>query len=380
MVALQKLGMNVQADGFSRPYIVTMALATAIYGFLGLWLSFLLARRYVEERWALLATLGIWFASSLPVYMYFNPSWSHAHSVFIVGVFLWYWHETRAGRTLWQWAILGLISGLMLDVYYANIALLAIPLFESLGEYWRELRPPQRDWQHARRLFTANLAYCFATLFAFLPTLITRQIIYGHPLELGYGGTDVWKWKSPNLGGVLFSSDHGLLAWTPILIPAVAGLVLFLRQERKLAAYLIGASLSFYYLIAIDPCWDGLSSFGNRKFLSLAPLFVLGLAVTFREFANVFRKSQGALVTARSVTALLVVWNLAFIFQWGTHLVPARGPISWRQMAYNQVAVVPTRVVTDVGAYIGHRRSMMRRIELEDIEQQRKKHEERRGK
>jgi len=36
-----------------------MALATALYGFLGLWLSFRLACRYVEERWAMLATLGI---------------------------------------------------------------------------------------------------------------------------------------------------------------------------------------------------------------------------------------------------------------------------------------------------------------------------------
>ena len=33
--------------------------------------------------------------------------------------------------------ILGLISGLMLDVYYANIAVLLVPLLESLEGYWR---------------------------------------------------------------------------------------------------------------------------------------------------------------------------------------------------------------------------------------------------
>jgi len=379
LLALQKLGMNVRPDGFSRPYIVTMALATALYGFLGLWISFRLACRYVEERWALLATLGIWFASSLPVYMYFNPSWSHAHSVFIVAVFLWYWHETRQGRTLRQWTILGLISGLMLDVYYANIAVLAVPLLESIGQYWQGWRRPGHDWRSAGRLFVANLVYCFAIVIAFLPTLITRQIIYGHPLEFGYGGTDVWKWNAPHLSSVLFSADHGLLTWTPILIPAVAGLFLFLRRERKLAAYLIAASLCFYYLIAIDPCWDGLSSFGNRKFVSLTPLFVLGLAVTFSEVSDLFKKSKGAVVVAASVTALLMVWNLGFIFQWGTHLVPARGAISWKQMAYNQVAVVPARAVTDVKAYVGNRRVMMQRIELEDIGQQKKQQEARRG-
>lgn len=377
MLALQKLGMNVRPDGFSRPYIVTMALATALYGFLGLWLSFRLACRYIEERWALLATLGIWFASSLPVYMYFNPSWSHAHSVFIVAVFLWYWHETQQGRTLLQWIILGLISGLMLDVYYANIAVLVVPLLESLGQYWRTWRRPGRDWQTTRRLFVANIIYCFATVIAFLPTLVTRQIIYGHPFEFGYGGRDAWQWKSPHWGSVLFSSDHGLLAWTPILIPAVVGLFLLLKRERKLATYLIAAVVSFYYLIAIDPCWDGLSSFGNRKFISLMPLFVLGLAAAFSEFAGCLKMSKGALSIAISVTAVLIIWNLGFIFQWGVHLIPARGPISWRHMAYNQVAVVPERALTDVKAYVENRRGMMQRIELEDIGQQKKQQEAR---
>jgi Dolichyl-phosphate-mannose-protein mannosyltransferase len=377
MLALHKIGANVRPDGYSRPYIVTMALTTALYGFLGLWLSFRLACRYVEERWALLATLAIWFASSLPVYMYFNPSWSHAQSVFMVAVFLWYWHATREARTLRQWIILGLISGLMLDVYYANIAVLVVPLFESLEQYWRSWRREGHDWQATRSLFIANIIYCFATVVAFLPTLVTRRIIYGRPLEFGYGGTDVWKWKSPHLGSVLFSSDHGLLAWTPILIPAAVGLFLLFKRERKLATYLIAAVLSFYYLIAIDPCWDGLSSFGNRKFISLVPLFVLGLAVSFGEFAGLLKKSKQALAIAASVTTILVIWNLGFIFQWGVHLIPSRGPISWRQMAYNQVVVVPERAATEVKAYFENRRGMMQRIELEDIEQQKNRQEDR---
>lgn len=369
MLALQLIGMNVLPDGFSRPYIVTMALATALYGFLGLWLSFRLTCRYVEERWALLATLGIWFASSLPVYMYFNPSWSHAHSVFIVAVFLWYWHETQQERTLGQWIILGLISGLMLDVYYANIAVLVIPLVESLAQYWENWRQPGHNWQRTRQLFGFNVVYCFATILAFLPTLVTRQIIYGHPFEFGYGGTSVWKWKSPHFGSVLFAADHGLLAWTPIIIPAVVGIFLFVRHNRKMAMYLLAAVISFYYLIAIDPCWDGLSSFGNRKFISLMPLFVVGLAVSFSEFAHLL-KNRGAMRILASITAALVIWNLGFIFQWGVHLVPARGPISWKQMAYNQLVVVPERATSDLKAYLGNRRAMMHQIELQDIGQQ----------
>src|SRR5260370_31775351 len=94
----RSLGCSVAADGFSAPYRITMALASAFYGFLGLLLAFRLARQYVEERWALLATLSICWASSLPVYMYFNPSSSHAHSAFALALFPWYWHRTRFSR------------------------------------------------------------------------------------------------------------------------------------------------------------------------------------------------------------------------------------------------------------------------------------------
>jgi hypothetical protein len=369
MVTLQKFGANVKANGFSRPYIITMALATTLYGFLGLLISFRLACRYTEEHWAFLATLGIWFGSSLPVYMYFNPSWSHAHSVFAVAVFLWYWQRTRQGRTLTQWVILGLLSGLVLDVYYANIAVLLVPFVESLQVYWRSWRTPGLDWQALRRLFGGNLLYCFATLITFSPTLITRQIIYGHPLSFGYGDVDVSQWAAPRLGSVLFSSDHGLLVWTPLLIPAVAGLFFLRRRDRALAAYLATALLALYYLIAIDSCWDGISSFGNRFFISLTPVFVLGLAVSFSEFAKWLGRERKAMVITSSVTILFILWNLAFIFQWGTHLVPARGPISWKQMVHNQFFAVPQRAVTDFGAYFENRGALMHHIEEEDVRQ-----------
>ena len=68
---------------------------------------------------------------------------------------------------------------------------------------------------------------------------------------------------------------------------------------------------------------------------------------------------------------ILILWNLAFIFQWGTGLVPHRGPISWKQMAYNQVAVVPAKLGSDLKAYFTHRGGMMQRIEMEDVQHMR---------
>jgi hypothetical protein len=117
-----------------------MAFGTACYGFGALWIAFRIARRYFDERWAFLAALGIWFGSSLAVYMYFNPSWSHAPSAFIVALFVWYWLRTRESRSLREWLILGALGGLMMDVYYINAVVLWLPMCDVIAEYWAAAR------------------------------------------------------------------------------------------------------------------------------------------------------------------------------------------------------------------------------------------------
>lgn len=366
---LNYLGAQIAANGYSRPYVIAMALATALYGFLGLWLSFDLARKYFEERWALLATLGIWFASSLPVYMYFNPSWSHAHSAFAVALFLWYWHRTREGRSLRQWLLLALLSGLMANVYYPNAIVLIVPALEALGAYRRAWNAPAPKSSVFGRLVATHLLYAVVTLAALLPTWITRWILYGNSFEFAYG--ERWFWTSPVFWQVLFSANHGLLSWTPILVPAVAGLFLFWRRERTVGGYLLVVFLAFDYFMSCYENWDGLSSFGNRFFVSLTPLFVLGLAASLERFGALFARSRTAVSAAGLTIGLLALWNGGFIFQWGTHLVPARGPISWREMAHNQIVVVPARVTSTLKAYLLRRKALMERIEEQDVEQMR---------
>jgi hypothetical protein len=359
-------GSHVAADGFSAPYRVAMALGTACYGFLGLLLSFRLARQYCDERVAFLATLGIWWASSLPMYMYFNPSWSHAHSAFAVALFFYYWHRTRGRRTLPQWCLLGAIAGLMLDVYYANGTVLIVLAIEAASEYRLAFRAP--DWaRSAWALFARHFVFAIVMIICVLPTFITRYIIYGNPFESGYVPLSQWFWRSPFLSSVLFSADHGLLVWTPILMLALAGLFIFWWRDRRLGPELVAAVLAFYLLIACYPDWNGISSYGNRFFVSLTILFVFGLGIFLESVWLLWGSQRAAMVTSSFILAAFILWNLGFMFQWGTHLVPARGPISWSEMVHNQVAVVPRQISEHLERYLFHRRDMMKQIEERDI-------------
>jgi hypothetical protein len=367
------MGSSVAADGFSAPYRIAMALATAIYAFLGLLLSFRLARQYVEERWTLLATISIWWASSLPVYMYFNPSWSHAHSAFTVALFLWYWHRTRSPRTLPQWLLLAAIAGLMLNVYYANALVLVVLVVEAFPQYvaaFRNVTPGGSNaGPRASSLFVNHLLFGIVVLLCLLPIFITRFIIYGNAFESGYTPLHDWLWRSPVLLRVFFSPNHGLLAWTPILLLSIIGLFLFWRREPRVGGPFLAAFLAFYLFIACYPDWAGISSYGNRFFVSLTALFVIGLAVFLDGVAQLFRSNRAALAIACVVLALFVFWNVGLMFQWGSHLIPARGPVSFSEIAHNQFFVVPRQLAADLRSYLFRRKALMQQIEQRDVEQ-----------
>lgn len=373
IVFLNHLGADFQSDGFSRPYLLTMALGTATYGFLGVWLGFRIARNFVEERWAFLAALGIWFASPLPVYMYFNPSWSHAHSAFAVALFLWYCHRTSAGRTLVQWCVLGGLAGLMMDVYYPNAVVLLVPALEMFWKGLQGWRSGEPGGRMLGRAAAGGLIFAVVTLVAFLPTLVSRQVIFGNPLDLGYVRLSDWNWTSPVLARVLLSSEHGLLSWNPILGPAILGLFWFRRRAPAFGLLLSVSLLCFYYLIASYPDWAGIASFGNRFFLSFITVFVIGLAALLDSLARAWQQRPVAWRVCASAVGLLILWNAGFIFQWGMHLVPARGSISWKQMARNQVLVVPAESFRTMERYLFARQGLMGNIEQEDLEHLKKK-------
>src|SRR5258708_39034908 len=115
---------------------------------------------------------------------------------------------------------------------------LAVLVVEALRHHFLAFRPnasaapnstppfPELLLRHA--LFVAVLLVCL------LPTFITRYLIYGSAFESGYISLRDWNWFSPRFLAVLFSSNHGLLSWTPILLFALAGLFIFWLRQRRI--------------------------------------------------------------------------------------------------------------------------------------------------
>jgi hypothetical protein len=342
-------GTHYANDGFSQPYMIAMSLGTLFYGFLALWISLRLARKYVPEHWAFLAVLGIWLATSFSYYLYVEPSFAHTPSAFLTALFVWYWDCTRGNRSWKHWLALGAIAGLMVDTYYPNALVLVLVVVESVGSYWTAWR------NHSRGLLTIqlvnNFVFAAAAVLLFLPTLLTKKILWGSYFRTGY--REKWYWSSPAFFQVCFSS-HGVFSWTPILIPAVIGLYLLRKTDQILSYALLLMLFAFTYFIGCYQWWHATPSFGNRFFISLTIFFILGLATLMKDLGalGTYRR---VLLPAVTLTVLLIFWNCGVIYQFAAHLFPQEGEVSWSQVAYNQVAVVPGQVAQLVKASIKER-------------------------
>lgn len=339
-VLLSLAGTGVTVDGYSAPYTTLVAVGNASYGFLALALSYAMCRRYYTRPVALLATMTIWFATSLTEYMYAHTMLSHPASTFTVALFLFLWLRVREdGGLPGDWLVLGLVAGLMAAARWQNVVFLLAPAYEALSALRGRGGPA---WVRSFRGVTLRVgAFVPAFFIGFLPQMVAWKAIYGHwvidpwavpPLLV----PDRWSWTSPKVLSVLVSSKHGLLTWTPVIFLSLLGLAWLARRDRRLAA---GFSIAFavqLYIVASWHSWHAGSSFGNRFFIEFTPVFVLGLAGLLDVLRQ--RVRLGAMAV---FLGLAVVWNFLLMVQFNLGLIPREDFVQWSLLVKNQVSVVP---------------------------------------
>jgi len=157
------------------------------------------------------------------------------------------------------------------------------------------------------------------------------------------------------------SPNHGVLLWTPIVGIGLAGCV-WLARRRPEAAWLIVSGAVFYMVIASYDTWHGLSSFGNRFFVSMTLPAVVGVAALV-DAAWRRRAAMGAVTVAG--LAGLMLWNAGLAAQWASKMVPNRGPVDMRTVVSQQWQV-PGRVLVLGWRYLTDRDALAHEIDERD--------------
>ncbi len=339
-------GRPVAADGYSRPYLAAVAFGSAVYGFLALVVSGLVARRLVgAETASALAALVVWVGTPLVFYMYVAPGMAHACSAFVVAVFVWTWLRVRAHWSARGIVALGALAALMAMVREQDVFFAAGPAADFAVTL---LGRTARDVRAAARLAARALAGALAFAAAFLPQALAYLVLNGRlgPSPFVEAKMD---WTAPWALAVLLSPHHGLFVWTPIAVLALLGLVWLvlghgadepgLGVERPVAWALLVMFASQVYVSGSVSTWTAAGAFGQRRFVGTTVLLVVGLAA-------LMRMVEGRRVARRAAAFAMGVgvwWNLGLMAQFGAGLMD-RQRLEPARNAYTTFVVIPRRL------------------------------------
>ena len=342
-------GRNVAVDGFSKPYIAAVAYGSAVLGFGSILLAIVAARQLTGRAGAIAAGVAVWLGTPLLFYMYVAPPFSHACSAFAVALFVTVWLQVRNEWRVPGVVALGLCGALMAMVREQDILFVAGPAVDFGLTAVRGRFDTGRSRNDTGRMLTAGLAGAATFAVAYLPQLLAYNALNGRPSP----ATDVQRkmtWYSPHGLQVLASPEHGFLFWTPLAVLALAGLVVLaagrtrelrlkpdtaaIADRRRIGAcLLLMAGLQIYISGAVES-WTVAGAFGQRRFVCLTIVLVIGLAALLSSVSHVPR---------RAVIVLAVLagwWNIALMVEFSTQLMD-RQRIELRKNAYDAFVTIP---------------------------------------
>jgi hypothetical protein len=355
------VGVPVEADGYSRPYISSVVYASALYGFLAVALSAYAAARVIGDgASAASAALAVWLGTPLLFYMYLAPGFSHACSAFAVAAFVVIWLHVRHDWSLKGVVALGAAAALMGMVREQDVFIAAGPALDFLISVKRRLQ--DGTWRVPDALLRA-IAGTAAVVIGFLPQVLTYMTLFGQPAP---SSTVQGKmtWTSPHTWLVLLSPSNGLFFWTPLAFPALIGLVwMAIRRSsspadvmtagvrRHVAMICLVMVMTQIYLGGALDTWAGAGSFGQRRLVGLTVFFVLGLTTVLAAVRlRLLRYGTWCVI------ALAVYWNLGLTAQFGAGLMN-RQRLDPALNAYHNFVTIPRQLPMLVSRFLLDRAS-----------------------
>jgi len=324
----ENFGIKLAPDGYSVLYQFFIGLGSIIYGLIGLILIYKILLYFFQRKEALFATVLITLSTNVLYYLTTEPTMTHAMSLFAVSLFAYLWIKDIGDRTYQSVMLLGIAAGLMTLIRPQDMLFSILIVMELSGIF--KLNASVAPSIFKRTTQAVLFGVCF--LFTLIPQFIVWKILYGKFILYSYSG-EVFNLFSPHLLDTLFSAYHGLISWTPVILPALAGLGLFYRKQPKIWAILLIAFALQWYLNAAWGCWWFGVSFGNRAYISCSFIFAIGIA-------DLLSTAKKWALTVRFISVALIVWNLLFISQYTLGMLPHNEPVVWKQVFINQYKVI----------------------------------------
>jgi hypothetical protein len=366
--AWTRLSGTAEANGLTQPYVSAVAYGSAFYAFLAVLLSIRAARVLLHPRsgesedtaadtGTLLAGAAVWLGTPLLFYMYVAPPFSHACSAFAVALFVNVWLHVRREWTVRGAFALGLSAALVAMVREQDAFVVLGPAADFVVTYLKKAG----DSGRGRRWLGASAAGMLGTLIGYTPQLLAYNALNGYPGPAEHVSRKMY-WYAPHGLQVLASPQHGFFFWTPLAALAVAGL--FTLKDRAVAVCLLIMVASQVYVAGSVESWTVAGAFGQRRFVCLTAILVVGLAALWRAVTppeGSAKVKGGARALRRgsllgAVILLCVWWNVALMAQFATRLMD-RQRLEPARNAYHAFVTLPLTGPSLAWRYLTDRQS-----------------------
>jgi hypothetical protein len=248
--------------------------------------------------------------------------------MFSVALFAYLCLRDYGVKKMQSYIYLGLSAGLMIMVRYQNGMFMILPLFELIAVSFGRDRSCKDILISLRK----GILFILVLALALIPQFIVWKVLYGKFFFYTYTG-EGFNFLAPKLIETLFSSRHGLISWTPIILLSLGGYLLYFRESRSIYWALLTCFLLQWYINSSWHCWWFGNSFGGRAFINCTFIFTIGLSALIRRF---YRKK----IYLSVVFAALIMWNVLFTAQYMVGLVPQGDYVSWKAVAKNNCSLI----------------------------------------
>jgi len=317
-------------NGYSLIYQTPCLCVVMLFGWLTLVAADDVMERHFKLPGAVIAAAVVVYAlgSSWAYYIFREPFMSHGIGAAWIMFTIWLADriasEANDGRIgLWHWPLLCFTLSMGIICRPTNISAAIIALWPLIVTVRAGLLRPAL----LRLPLMILAAFPLAVQCIILRILSPRNAISGAHAS-GYAADQAFHWFRPALVQTLFSSNHGLFFWSPVLLLAVWG---YARQLRKKSqprdGLVISLVLTFALLWYVNSSWFAWffgKSFGARSFVDLSGVFIIGLGLGLDALRLSSPGRRRGVIVGLGL-GLLVNWTLLALFI--TSRIPRQAPL-----------------------------------------------------
>jgi len=277
------------ADGFSRPYQLSIIYGCLIYTLIGLYFIKKILVQFFNDKTAALTLIGIALGTNyffqVAVHGLGQMTHNFLFSLYAIIIYLTIrWHQTYKTKHIF---FLGIAIGLATLCRASEIISVFIPLLYGISD-----KQSFRDKiillkKHIKQILL--LAFVIAAVgmvqFAYYKYASGRFVI--NPYSAGNPG-EGFEFLKPHFLEVLFSFRKGWFIYTPLMIFVIAGFWFLYKKNRALFTPICFYFLINLFVVSSWSCWWLGSCFGNRALIAV----YAALCIPLGYFAEYVFKSR----------------------------------------------------------------------------------------